>query len=53
MPTTLSQPLHDLYSLLNVIRIIRSRRLIRAGNVALLVEKRGGVGESEENRPLA
>jgi hypothetical protein len=48
--------LHDLYSSLNIIRVIKSRRLRWAGHVARMGEGRGAyrvlVGRPEGKRPL-
>jgi hypothetical protein len=47
---------NDLYSSPNIIRVIKSRRMIWAGHVACMGEKRGAyrilVGRSEGSRPL-
>jgi hypothetical protein len=51
-----NEELNDLYSSPNVIRVIKSRRMIWAGHVAGMGEKRGAymvlVGKPEGNRPL-
>jgi hypothetical protein len=51
-----NQEFHDLYSSLSIIRIIKSRRMRRAGNVARMREKRTAymllVGKPEGRRPL-
>jgi hypothetical protein len=48
--------LHDLYSSSNIVRVIKSRRMRWAGNVACMGEGRGVyrvlVGRPEGNRPL-
>jgi hypothetical protein len=48
--------LYDLYSLLNIFRVIKSRKMRCAGHVARTMESRGVyrvlVGKSEEKRPL-
>ena len=50
-----NKELHALYSSLNVIWVIKSRRLIWAGHVARMGEKRGAyrvlVGKPERRRP--
>ena len=35
------EELRDLYSLLNIVRVVKSRRMSWAGNVARIVERRG------------
>jgi len=51
-----NEELNDLYSLLNIVRVIKSRRMSWAGNVARMGEERGVyrvlVGKLEGNRPL-
>jgi hypothetical protein len=51
-----NEELNDLYSLPNVIRVIKSRRMRWAGHVARMAEKRGAyrilVGRPEGRRPL-
>jgi hypothetical protein len=51
-----NEELHALYSSLNIIRVIKSRRLRCAGHVARMVERRDAyrilVGKHEERRPL-
>jgi hypothetical protein len=51
-----NEELRDLYSLPSIIRIIESRRMIRAGHVALMGEKRTAsrlsMGKPEKKRPL-
>jgi hypothetical protein len=51
-----NEELHDLYSLPSIIRIIKSRRMKRAGHVARMGEKRNVykllVREPERKRPL-
>jgi hypothetical protein len=48
--------LHDLYSLPNIVRVIKSRRMRWAGQVARMGEGRGAyrvlVGRPEDKRPL-
>jgi hypothetical protein len=48
--------LHDLYSSPNIVRVIKSRRMRRAGHVARMGEGRGAyrvlVGRPEDKRPL-
>jgi hypothetical protein len=48
--------LHSLYSSLNIVRVIKSRRMRWAGHVARMGERRGVhrvlVGRSEGKRPL-
>jgi hypothetical protein len=48
--------LHSLYSSPNIVRVIKSRRMRRAGHVACMVEGRGVyrvlVGRPEGKRPL-
>jgi hypothetical protein len=50
------EELNDLYSLPSIIRVIKSRRMRRAGHVARMGEKRGAyrilVGKPEGRRPL-
>jgi hypothetical protein len=50
------EELNDLYSPTNIIRLIKSRRMIWAGHVACMGEKRGAyrilVGRPEGRRPL-
>jgi hypothetical protein len=52
----LHNELNDLYSLHNIVRVIKSRRLRWVGHVARMGEGRGGygvlVGKPEGNRPL-
>ena len=51
-----NEELSDLYSLLNIVRVIKSRRMRWAGHVAHMDEERGMysilVGKPEENRPM-
>jgi hypothetical protein len=51
-----NEELHDLYSLPSIIRMIKSRRMRRAGNVARMREKRNAyrllMGKPEGKRPL-
>jgi hypothetical protein len=51
-----NEELNGLYSSPNIIRVIKSRRMKWAGNVARMGEKRGAyrilVGRPEERRPL-
>jgi hypothetical protein len=51
-----NEELHNLYSSPNIIRMIKSRRMRRAGNVARIVETRNAyrilVGKAEVKRPL-
>jgi hypothetical protein len=51
-----NEKLRDLYSSQSIIRIIKSRRMRRAGHVARMGEKRNAyrllVGKSEGKRPL-
>jgi hypothetical protein len=51
-----SEELNDLYSSPNIVRMIKSRRMRWAGNVARMGERRGVcrvlVGKPEEKRPL-
>jgi hypothetical protein len=51
-----NEELHDLYSSLSIIRIIKSRRMRWAGHVARMGEKRNAhrllVGKPEEKTPL-
>ena len=48
--------LNDLYSLLNIVRVVKSRRMRWAGHVARMGEDRGAhrvlVGKPEGKRPL-
>ena len=48
--------LNDLYSSPNIVRVIKTRRMRWAGNVALIGERRGvyrvSVGKPEGKRPL-
>ena len=48
--------MNDLYSLLNIVRVIKSRRMRWAGHVARMGEERGAyrvlVGKAEGKRPL-
>jgi hypothetical protein len=48
--------LHGLYASLNIVRVIKSRRFMWAGHVALMGEGRGVyrvlVGRPEDKRPL-
>ena len=48
--------MNDLYSLLNIVRVIKSRRMRWAGHVAHIGEERGAysvlVGNPEGKRPL-
>jgi hypothetical protein len=50
-----NEELYDLYSLPNIIRVIKSRRMGRAGHVACMEERRGAyrvlVGRPERKRP--
>jgi hypothetical protein len=52
----LNEELRDLYSSPSIIRIIKSRRMIWAGHVARMGEKRNAyrllVGKPERKRPL-
>jgi hypothetical protein len=52
----LNKELHDLYSLPNIIRIIKSRRMRWTGHLARMGEKRKAyrlfVGKPERRRPL-
>jgi len=54
--TLLNEELRDLYSLPNIVRVVKSRRMRWAGNVARMGEGRGVhrflVGKSEGKRPL-
>jgi hypothetical protein len=51
-----NEELNDLYSSLNIIRVIKSRRMRSAGHVARMGEKRGAyrifMGRTEGRRPL-
>ena len=51
-----NEELNDLYSPHNIVRVIKSRRMRRAGHVARMGEERGVyrvlVGKPEEKRPL-
>jgi transcription termination factor 2 len=51
-----NEELHDLYSLSNIVRLIKSRRMKWAGHVARMEEERGVyrvlVGKPEGKRPL-
>jgi hypothetical protein len=47
-----NEELHILYSSPSIIRIIKSRRIIRAGHEARMGEKRILVGNPEGKRPL-
>jgi hypothetical protein len=51
-----NEELNDLYSLPNIVRVVKSRRMRWAGNVARIVEDRGVhrvlVGKPEGKRPL-
>ena len=51
-----SEELRDLYSLPNIVRVVKSRRMRLAGHVATMVEGRGVlrvlVGKPEGKRPL-
>ena len=51
-----NEELRDLYSLPNIVRVVKSRRMRWAGHVARMVEGRGVhrvlVGKPEEKRPL-
>jgi hypothetical protein len=51
-----NKDLHDLYSSPSIIRIMKSRRMRRAGHVARMGEKRNAyrllVGKTEGKRPL-
>jgi len=51
-----NEELNDLYSLLNIVQVIKSRRMRWAGYVALMGEERGVcrvlVGKPEGKRPL-
>ena len=51
-----NEELNDLYSLLNIVRVIKSRRMRWAGHVARMGEKRGVyrflLGKPEGRRPL-
>jgi hypothetical protein len=51
-----NEKLHDLYTSPSIIRIIKSRKMLWAGNVARMAGKRNAyrllVGKPEEKRPL-
>jgi hypothetical protein len=51
-----NEELHNLYSSPSIIRMIKSRRMIRAGHVARIWEKRNAyrilIGNPEGERPL-
>jgi len=51
-----NEELNDLYSLPNIVRVVKSRRMTRAGHVARMGEDRGVqrvlVGKPEGKRPL-
>jgi hypothetical protein len=51
-----NEELNDLYSLPNIVRVVNSRRMRWAGNVACMGEERGVhrvlVGKPERRRPL-
>jgi hypothetical protein len=51
-----NEELNDLYSLPNIVRVIKSRRMRWTGRVACMGESRGAfrvlVGKSERKRPL-
>jgi hypothetical protein len=51
-----NEKLNDLYSLPNIVRVVKSRRMRWAGRVARMGEGRGGhrvmVGKPEGRRPL-
>ena len=51
-----NEELSDLYSLPNIVRVVKSRRMRWVGHVARMVEGRGGhrflVGKPEGKRPL-
>jgi hypothetical protein len=51
-----NEELNDLYSSQNIVRVIKSRRMRRAGHVACMGEKTGAyrilVGRPEGRRPL-
>ena len=51
-----NEDLNDLYSLPNIVRVVKSRRMIWAGHVARMGEDRGVhrvlVGKPEGKRPL-
>jgi len=51
-----NEELNDLYCSPNIVRVIKSRRIILPGNMARMGEERGVyrvlVGEQEERRPL-
>ena len=51
-----NEELSDLYSLLNIVRVVKSRRMRWVGHVAHMGERRGVhrvlVGKPEEKRPL-
>jgi hypothetical protein len=50
------EELNDLYSVPNIVRVVKSRRIRRAGHVVRMEEERGVhrvlVGKREEKRPL-
>jgi hypothetical protein len=52
-----NEELNDLYSLLNFVRVVKSRRMRWAGHVAFMGEEWGAhrvlVGKPEGKRPLA
>ena len=54
--TGFNEELNDLYSLPNIVRVVKSRRMRWAGHVARMGEDRGAhrvlVGKSEGKRPL-
>jgi hypothetical protein len=51
-----NEELNDLYSLPNIVRVVKSRRMRWAGHVVCMGEDRGGhrmlVGKPERKRPL-
>jgi hypothetical protein len=51
-----NEELNDLYTLPNIVRVVKSRRMIWAGHVARMGEERGVhralVGKPEGKRPL-
>ena len=48
-----NEELNDLYSLPNIVRVVKSRRMRRTGHVARMGEDRGVlVGKPEGKRPL-
>jgi hypothetical protein len=51
-----NEELHDLYSLPSILRMIKTRRMMWAGHVARIAEKRNAyrllVGKPEGKRPL-